>query len=78
MEISTVLQDHSSRLPNISSCGLFISCLCCYLGYCKFFTIINSAKVNILVHTSFSIDTIFIGARKKMLFMFTLNVPFLD
>lgn len=65
MRISTALHYHSSQLPNISLHGVLIIYLCCYLDYCQFFTIISSAELIILVHTSLSIETIFLGVREK-------------
>ena len=68
MKISTALHYHSSQRRNISLHGVLIICLCCYLGYCQFFTIISSAKLITLMHTSLSIETIFLGVRGKKLF----------
>ena len=68
MKISTALHYHSSQLPNISLHRVLIICLCCYVGYRQFFTIISSAKAIILVHTSLSIETIFLGVREKKCF----------
>ena len=68
MKISTALHYHSSQLPNISLHRVLIICLCCYVGYRQFFTIISSAKAILLVHTSLSIETIFLGVREKKCF----------